>query len=252
MSRVAVVISICFLAVACFAQGRLSYRNSDWHFSLVSPEGWEFIPEDELPNGFRERLEKEFESETVAICKKVDADYFETPYIIVQIKSSQEIPEKSLHELFVEHRELALKVLEKNAENLQRGKHFSMLKFWNGAKRTRTDFQYDKLRHIAFETAELHHKSLGKIIAVTVKLLGSHRMASLQCFADGEDAKGFLDLVDEVVDSFAYDRGYGFGEGRGIAPGLTQHLQKKSRKSWILWVVVIIVFSWLTHRWVTR
>lgn len=251
MKRCLVVIGICFFAATCFGEGQSRYHNSDWHFSFLLPEGWEQIPVDELSSSQQKMLKKDFRSRTVAVCQKIGAEYFMTPYILVQVKSSEEVPEAVIEKLALEEREKTLKVLEINIDRLQKGKHFSMLKFWKGAKRIGAKVDYDRDKHTSFEMAMLHHESLGDILAVTVRLLGSHRMVSLQCYADGKDSENFLDLVNQVVDSFKYDDGYGFGESKGVAPGLVRKLLGNTWQSWLLWAVGVIIVSWLIHRWVT-
>jgi len=235
-----------------FGQDQSRYYNSEWHFSFSLPKGWEHIPVDELPSKERKTLDKGFMSKTLAVCQKIDAEYFTTPYILVQIRSSEELSEAFIEKIFTEHGERTKKALEINTSNLQKGEGLSMLKHWKGAKRVKTKFEYDKNKHISFEMAELYHGNLGKLIAVTVKLLGSHRMASLRCFAEGDDAENLLDLVDEVVVSFAYDKGYGFGETKGVAPGLVRKLFGGSIWSWVWPILGISIFSWLLRRWATN
>lgn len=251
MKRCLVIIGICFFAAICFGQAQSTYHNPAWHFSFLLPEGWEQIPVDELSSSQQQMLKRDFRSKTVAVCQKIGAEYFTTPYILVQVKSSEEVPEAVIEKLVIEERDKTLKVLEMNIDRLQKGKHFSMLKSWKGAERIGAKVDYDRDKHISFEMAMLHHESLGDIVAVTVKLLGSHRMVSLQCFADGEDVENFLDLVNRVVDSFTYDKGYGFGEGKGVAPALTKKLLGGGIWSWVLWGVGILIVSWLIRRWVS-
>lgn len=252
MKRCLVIIGICFFAATCFGKERSKYHNSDWHFSFVLPQGWEYIHEEDLPNNYRRIIEKSFsfKSTTVAVCQKIGADYFKTPYMLVQIKSSEEMSEVEVENFFLKGRKILLKNLEMIIDFLQKAES-GMLKSWKGAERIGEEVEYDKDRHISFETAKLYHKSVGDIVAVTVKILGSHRMATLRCYADGENAENFLNLVDEVVDSFTFDKGYGFGEARGIAPSLVQKLLGNTWRSWLLWAVGIIIVSWLIHRWVS-
>ena len=247
--RVITILCVFFSATASLAEGSHVYHNTDMHFSFILPEGWEQIPVDELSREDRKALERDFTSKTTFVCQKIDAEYLTIPCILVQIKSTEEVRETELEKLFLQNKEMTLKVLRTNIEGIQKAEGPTMLKSWKGAKQVEIDAYYDKGKHASFETARLRHKNGGDIVLVTVKLLGSHRMASLQCFADGEDAEGFLDLVDEVVDSFAYDKGYGFGEGKGIAPGLTKKLVGRGIWSWILPILGISVFIWLLRRW---
>ncbi|MHC4456726.1 MAG: hypothetical protein ACYS0I_06465 [Planctomycetota bacterium] len=252
MKQCLVVIGICFFAATCFGGEQSRYYNSDWHFSFVLPEGWEYIHAEDLPSDYRKTIEKSFsfKSANVAVCQKVGAEYFKTPYILVQIKSSEEMSEVVVENLFLKNKKFTLKNLEMMIELLQKAES-GMLESWKGAERIGAEVEYDKERHISFETATLYHKRVGDIIAITVKILGSHRMATLRCYADGEDAENFLNLVSRVVDSFKYDMGYVFGEAKGIAPGFAQKLLRNTWQSLLLWVVGFIIVSWLIHRWVT-
>lgn len=252
MKRCLVVMGICFFATSCFGQTQSTYHNPAWHFSFVLPKGWEYIHEEDLPSNYRRTIEKSFsfKSTTVTVCQKIGAEYFATPYILVQIKSSEEMSEVEVEKFFLKRRKFLLENLEMMIDFLQKAES-GMLKSWKGAERIGGEVEYDKNRHISFETAKLYHKSVGDIIAVTVKLLGSHRMATLRCYVDGEDAENFLNLVNRVVDSFKYDMGYGFGEAKGIAPGWARKLLGNTWQSWLLWAVGVIIVSWLIHRWVS-
>ncbi|UCH89279.1 MAG: hypothetical protein JSV49_01130 [Thermoplasmata archaeon] len=238
------------MSTVCFAQEKQRHHNPEHHFSFELPEGWEAIPENDLPNRDRELLKDTFEKETVALCQKIGAEYFTTPYILVQFFGNGEINEFELDKLLVSNvgKSIMLKSREEMIQRLQKAEG-CLPNPWKGAERINVEVDYDKDRHISFETAKLYHNNVGHIISTSVKLLGSHRMVALQCYADGEDAEGFLDLVDEVVDSFAYDEGYGFGEGEGVAPGLTKKLLGRGIWSWIWPILAISVFFWLLGRW---
>jgi hypothetical protein len=251
MKRCLVVIGICFFATICLGQGQSRYHNSNHHFSFMLPEGWEYIPVGELSSEEIKTLKNPFKlSKTVALCQKIGAEHFTTPYIVVRFRSSEEMPEAAIETVFLEHKEITVRNLEVMIGLLQNAEG-CLPKFWEGAERKEAEVEYDKDRHISFETAKLYHKSVGEIVVVTVKVLGSHRMVTLRCYADGEDVENFLDLVNRVVDSFSYDKGYGFGEGKGIAPGLAQKLLGNTWQSWLLWAVGVIIVSWLIRRWVT-
>ena len=78
-----------------FARDSYFERTSRPIYAIIFllPEGWEYITEDALPNKYRTTLKEQFISKTLAICQKTGAEYFTTPYILVQVKSSQEMSE---------------------------------------------------------------------------------------------------------------------------------------------------------------
>lgn len=249
MSRVTAIVITCLLATPGFAQRESRYHSSEWHFSFLLPEGWEYITEDALPSEYRKTLRNQAKSKALAVCQRIGAEYFTTPYILVLVRSLEEMSEVEVEKFFGDDREFLLDNLERMIDLIQKGKSLRMLESWKGAERIGAEVDYHPDKHASFETVELYHQSLGRIIAVTVKLLGSHRMVTLKCYADGPDADNFLDLVKAVEDSFAYDKGYGFKETKGVAPGLIQGLLRKGITSWIVGLSVIALLCWLLRRW---
>ena len=253
MTRIIIILSICFSAIVCFSQEQLRYYNSEHHFSFVLPEDWEYVPEDSLSANEKKAIERIWKhNKTVVLCQKIGADYFATPYIMVRFASTEEHSE-AVFEMLWESEEGKAKMLEGQERMIKRLQKAEgcLPNSWKDAKRIQANIGYDVDKHALFQTMELHHKNIGRIIAVTVRLLGSHRITLLRCFADGKDADAFVELVYDIVDSFRYDEGCGFGEAKGIAPSLVQKLLGNTWQSWLLWAVGIIIVSWLIHRWVS-
>ncbi len=251
MKRAIVFASVCLLATVCFAQRQESYHNHERHFSFVLPKGWEYVPEDSLSANEKKAIERIWKhNKTVVLCQKIGADYFATPYIMVRFASTEEHSE-AVFEMLWESEEGKAKMLEGQERMIKRLQKAEgcLPKSWKDAKRIQANIGYDVDKHALFQTMELHHKNIGRIIAVTVRLLGSHRITLLRCFADGKNADAFVELVYDIVDSFRYEEGYGFGESKGIAPGLTKKLLGRGIWSWIWPILGISLLFWLLGRW---
>jgi len=249
MPRIIFIVGVCLLTTVCFAQEQERYNNQERHFSFVLPQDWEVIPENQLPSEDRELIENTFrKSKPVAVCQEVGTKYFTTPYILVLFRSTEEVPETEIEKVFRDQKDILMKNLKKRIELLKKTEG-GFPKSWQGAKQRGVKVDYDRDRHISFEIAKLHQKDVGSIAVVTVKLLGSHRMVTLHCFADGTASENFLNVVNDVVDSFRYEEGYGFGEAKRIAPGLTQKLLGRGIWSWIWPILGISLLFWVLGRW---
>jgi hypothetical protein len=250
MGRLTIIVGVCLLATVCLGQEESTYHNPDYHFSFVLPEGWETIENDDLPVQEKSLIESTFEkSMPVALCQKIDGKYLSPPYILVLFRSTEEVPESEVEKLFSQGDEIMMLNLKKRILLLQEAEG-AYPNSWKGAKEQRAEVNYDRDRHILFETARLQHQRIGEAIAVTVKALGSHRMVTLHCFGDERSSRDFLDLVNSLVDSFSFDEGYGFGESGGLA-GTTRKLSKKVWY-WIGPGGVILILVLLLGRWARR
>jgi len=252
MKRTTLFISILLLATACLAQEQTKYESSEHHFSFMLPEGWEAIPADSLSKEERNNIEQIFNSSTpVTLCQESGADYFSTPYILVQFVSTEEYSESVLEKVW--DSEIGRKQLRESQGKLivrlQKAEG-CLPKSWIDAKATNTKIIHDKNRHLSFETIELYHKTIGKVVEATVRILSSHRLIILYCFSDAENSEKFLNLVNNVVDSFRYDEGYEFGGGKGVASAMTRKLFGGSIWSWIWPIIAISIVFWLINRWV--
>lgn len=247
MGRLNVIVGVYLLATVCLGQEVSTYHNPDYHFSFELPEGWEVIDHDELPADERNLIESTFEkSMPVALCQEVGGEYLIPPYVVVLFKDSKELPESEVEKIFSQREEMVMINLKRRIQLLQEAEG-AYPNSWKGAKEQRAEVNYDRDRHILFETARLQHQRIGEAIAVTVKVLGSHRMVTLHCFGDERSSGDFLDLVNAFVDSFSFDEGYGFGESGGPV-GVTRRI---SRKLWY-WIGpagVILILVFLLGRW---
>lgn len=249
MGKINVIISVCLLATVCFGQEETTYNNPNCHFSFDIPEGWEVIDVNDLPDENRESLRYTFSKPTVALCQKLGAEYFTTPCIYIQFRASKDIKEDKLHTLF--SLDIGKGALRKGCEDMIQALQKAegcLPKSWKGAKRIDVKVDYDKDRYISYETAKLYHDKVGHIISVAVKPLGSHRMVTFHCFADGEDTKNFRGLVNQIINSFSYEKGYGFGEDGGPASGFKRILSRKVLY-WTVPTVVIFVLLFVLERW---
>ena len=253
MVRIIGILSACFLTTVCFGQERVRYHNSENHFSFELPEGWEYTPLEELPSDYRQAIDNFFPKGGVwVVCQRIDNEYLEPPYILVQGGSTGEISEAVLHEMWrsKEGRDSFLRKKRDMIRSIQDAQGY-LPKLWKGAELIEKEFDYDTDRRISFETLEFYHDSVGRIIVVTVRALGSHRITALRFYLDGGDVENFLDLVEEVSTSFSYDKGYVFGEAKGVTTSMVHKLLGNTWQSWLLWSVGIIIVFWLIHRWVT-
>jgi len=254
MTRFTTII-LCLIGVFNSVNAQEVYHNDKAKLSFVLPEGWEQTPYDRLSDHYRlswDHVRDEMIGMELFSMKSTSS--LETPYIYFEavIDTTQSEVEKEARYLPYIGREQ--EYIDKNQKFWQRdinwlrtGRGGGSPKSWKGAELIRTDFYYDQERHAAFKTIELYKESVGKILYVDINILGSRRFAAFDCYWDGENPDEFLDLLDGIVDSFSYDKGYGFGETVGV---VSAYKEKASRKKfWLLLTVGIPVVIFLLYRW---
>jgi len=266
VARHAIIVSICFLATACFAQEK--YHNSKWHFSLVVPEGWEKVKEDQLrgkycevvirllaieetwhgfikPRAKRDTTDKEKEDDkpkldsrkTMAILQKTDAADEKTAFMIVQCETignphgtytAEYIREQSL--LSDLYREVCFERLESFEDAFI---EYDQSDKWRRSKYNRGVF-YNKDKRAFHEKTILSGSGDKTAVVSRVRILGSNRITTLMCHSYNEEPENFIELLKQTVDSFSYDRKYGYSE----APAT---IQIKTLLHWLAPAVPVLI-----------
>ena len=255
--RFMTIIAMTLFGLLSPAHAQYQYHNDKLKFSFVIPEGWERTPDDKLDEYYRFLFDTVRDKMMAMELFSVESeDSLRTPYIYLEgsIDTSESEVEKEERYLSYKGRENEYiekyqKAWRRDIDRLRAGRG-GVPKTWKGAKLVRTDFYYDQEKHAIFETVELYHERVGKILYVDVRFLGSRRYVSLSCYWDGENPDEFLDLLDGIVDSFSYDKGYGFGEIVGV---VSAYKEKASRKKiWLLLSIGIPIAVFLLYRWAER
>lgn len=255
--RFTAIIAMSLLGVLPSVHAQDQYHNDKLKFSFLLPEGWERTPDDKLSEYylfiFDAVRDKMMAMELFSV---VSEDSLRTPYIYLEGSIDTSKSEKELEEHYLSYKgreheyiENYQKAWQRDIDRLRAGRG-GVPRVWKGARLVGSDFYYDQDKHATFETIELCHERVGKILYEDIRLLGSRRYVSLSCYWDGEDPDEFLDLLDGIVDSFSYDEGYGFGEIVGV---VSAYKEKASRKKvWLLLTVGIPIAFFLLYRWAER
>lgn len=256
MKPIIAVFFISFLASHCLAQQQI-YISEEQHFSFIPPEGWELISKDEIPSRYemmaKRLIIRQTRIEAVLYPENNSQDAI-FPCIIIEAKIFEHTHSKEAEKDAKEEVERANQSddVGKGIKSLfffLKGDSVLVPRSWKGAKKIDSEVYYDAKRHILFDMVTLSNKEDREIVVAIVKLLGDRRMITLTCFWDGEDSQDFIDLLNEFVDSFSYDEGYGFGEN-SIVSKLVQKSVGNTWESWVIWIIGGMVVSWLIRRWV--
>ena len=122
-------------------------------------------------------------------------------------------------------------------------------KSWEGAEKVAAHVDYDINHHASFSILELYNENVGEIFQATVKFLGSHRVVFFRFYVDSLSKEDFLDLRDQFIDSFRYDKGYGFGESKGMVSAFEKAFARKVILPFILAFVGISIFVMILQHW---
>ena len=209
MRCVIVLISVFLLPAACFAQQE--HRDSKWHFSFTLPEGWEVITDDIELEGYALEAELRSDDKIVALCREKGAAD-KAGSIVVQARTLgddaglgyEDMLEESLSSNY--YRSVSQSYIfgfEKDLVDKGLAKEVQTSKF---------QIWYDKERRVYFETVATPLIAGGAVCESTVRLLGSNRVVTLSFSLHGTDVEGPYELIEELVNSFSYDKNYGFGE----------------------------------------
>ena len=257
MTRFIITVVIGLLVVLSSVHAQDQYHSDKLKFSFVLPEGWERTPYDKLSDHYRFEWDHIRDKMMAMELFSVESeDSLRTPYIYLEGNISTSTSEKELEKHYLSYKGREHEYIEDNQKFWQRNIDWLRAgrlgdpKSWKGAELIGTDFYYDQEKHAIFKTIELYHERVGKILYENIRLLGSRRYVGLSCYWDGENPDEFLDLLDGIVDSFSYDKGYGFGETVGV---VSAYKQKASRKKvWLLFAVGIPIAIFLLYRWAER
>lgn len=257
MKRFMAIITMSLLSVISSVHAQDQYHNDKLKFSFILPEGWERTPDDKLSEYYLLIFDSVRDKMMAMELFSVESeDSLRTPYIYLEgsIDTSESEVEKEArylpyigreHEYIEDHQ----KFWQRDINWLRQGRSGDP-KSWKGAELVGTDFYYDQEKHAKFKTIELYHERVSKILYVNIRLLGSRRYVSMSCYWDGEEPDEFLDLLDGIVDSFSYDKGYGFGETVGVVFAYKEKVSRK--KTWLLLTVGIPIVIFLLYWWSER
>ncbi|MHC4800474.1 MAG: hypothetical protein ACYTF1_27875 [Planctomycetota bacterium] len=217
MRRGIVIIGICFASAVCI--GQEWYEDEIGHFAFEMPEGWEYHYEDELDEDCRALLPETYGGRAMVMLIESGGEFFVPPYILVTIEGVKKPEPKGFIEdqvagdwrqYVLDERKSSL-AIEKRIAQLQEAKG-CLPQDWAGAEWVDSKVKHYPWGHKIRETVELYMEGVGRIFCYTVKLQGSYRITSLNCYWDGED-KSIVDFVramGTVENTFEYDEGYGY------------------------------------------
>ena len=219
-----VIIGICFAGAVCI--GQEWYEDDIAHFAFEVPDGWAYVYEDELGEDNKALLQETYGGRTMVMLVQSGAEPFVTPYILVTIEGVKKPPPKSFIEDQVagDWRQYVLGegkswlVVEQQIIDLQEAKG-CLPQDWAGAECVDSKVSHYPERHMIRETVELNKEGVGRIFCYTIKIQGSYRITSLNCYWDGEtkDISNFMGAMQTLERTFEYDEGYGYDgqEGEG-------------------------------------
>jgi hypothetical protein len=153
-------------------------------------------------------------------------EFFVPPYILVTIEGVKKPPSEGLimdqvasdwQQYVLDEKESWLAIKERKTQ-LQEAKG-CLPQDWAGAEWVDSKVNHYPERHMIRETVELYMEGIGRIFCYTIKIQGSYRITSLNCYWDGEDKSvvDFVRAMGTVENTFEYDEGYGYdgelGEG---------------------------------------
>jgi hypothetical protein len=210
MKLARIIVGLSLVSAACFGQEQ--YKNSKWHFSFTVPEGWELLTDRFELDRYAEEQKLRFDDEILAICHQ-GAGQDETNIMLVQARTIGDAREGLVPEDFLKeqlrsnwHRPYSLSYVNDFEQDLVDRKL--------APKEPNSKFQiwYDRERNIYFETVIVPLLSGRTEGMSTVRILGGNRVVTLSFELHGTDIQGPYSLIEEVVDSFAYGKYYGFGQ----------------------------------------
>jgi len=183
------------------------YHNSEGHFSLTIPAGWEEIPEDAIvayDKMLREELGYTSASTYDVAFQKISETYFTYPYIMLQIDKRGRWPENETKKL------LSSDNWEKG---VQQGVHTVEEQLPTLIQNSKVEQPiYDKEKNIIFTKVESEVAGVGKIVMLTAAILSNYGSINLYCYSAQDDFENDLPYFTRIIDSFRYDIGYEYNQ----------------------------------------
>lgn len=212
--KLSVIYIITFFLMTNAALGQERYQNEVMNFSFTLPEGWEQTPTKKLTDYYLFLINSRSETHAVEVFSLKTNNRLKTPYIYLEafpVKKSDIEREKAF--LVENSQERTDKFLKRRVTWLQDGTN-SVIESWKGAELIEADSYYDKDKHMHVKTIELYNKRAGNIVYINARFSGAQRATVLTGYHNGKGSENFLDTVYAIIDSFKYDQGHGFGEGK--------------------------------------
>jgi len=187
--------------------GPYLYHNTNGHFSIILPSGWEEIPEDVIDTyvGIIEiAAGKQMEVKYEAAFQKTSSEYFSYPYALVQIEDAQGASWNVLQKFFKSYTgDKILKDVSKETSDVL-GKLL---------EDTNVHFSHaDTRRHIVFFSIESAVIGVGEILGRSAAFVGRECIIIIHFYSLKDHYESDLLYFDKIVDSFEYDIGYEYIE----------------------------------------
>lgn len=186
-----------------------SYHNSQGHFSLTIPAGWEEISEDAINEYYKAIQESAVQKlslklEYKAAFQKTSSTYFTHPYILFTIDNRGQVPQSELQEFLSYDRwEEALdrgaQAVENALPNLIQNSEIGQT-------------QYDKDKKIIFFKTEFDAVGVGNVLALNAMFLSNYGSVNLHCYSTKENFEDDLLYFTQIIDSFKFDVGYRYDQ----------------------------------------
>ncbi len=188
----------------------LLYHNSEGHFSLTIPAGWEEIPRDAIKATLKLLQEQNASSSELnrqnydGAFQKTSTTYFTYPYVLFAIDEKGRWPEREI-EKFASSDEW-----EKDAQKGLRTVEKQLSNLIQNIKLGQTT--YDKRRNILFIKVESEVVGIGKVIGITSIIPSNYGAVNLHCYSTKDNFENDLPAFTQIIDSFRYDIGYEYNQ----------------------------------------
>ncbi len=208
-----VIYIIAFFLMTNTALGQGRYRIEKANCSFILPETWEFVSERVSNPSKSTLIITLFIDKTIPTRKPFILSGHEyNVYIenMISPKRPEAKTEKRFLSIMADEKQ---EVLDGRIEFMFK-QGYGIPKKWKGADFIDADLYYDQDRHVKIETIEMYKANVGRLTSVTAIFLGSSRETIFNFLWEGENSESFFDSTYTVIDSFEYDQGHGFGEGK--------------------------------------
>jgi tetratricopeptide (TPR) repeat protein/uncharacterized RDD family membrane protein YckC len=176
----------------------LLYHNTEGHFSLTIPAGWEEIPKDAIETAIKSLQESYGYTSPPQYgggFQKLDTTYFSRPYVLFGIDRSGRWSESQIEKL------LSSNELERTVEEAESELSKQLPGLVQKSKPGQTIF--DKAKNMLFIKSE---------DSISVFFLSNYGSVDLHCYSTKENFENDLPYFTHIVDSFRYDIGYEYNQ----------------------------------------